>query len=111
MKETKQRESDQPQGSYWLDHPGNVKKVIRIFFFCCGVLALLDLIFIFQIQHKHVYFPDLENKPGFFCLYGLVACVLLVLVAKQLRKLLMRPENYYETSEGLNTEPSNTHHD
>jgi len=112
MNESKHNESTpQSQGSYWLDEPANVKKVIRIFFVCCGVLALLDLIFIFHLQHKHVYFPKIENFPGFFCLYGLGACVLLVLLAKVLRKLLMRSENYYERIECLNSNPGNTHHD
>jgi hypothetical protein len=93
----------QSEHVYWLDQPGNVKKVIRIFFICCGVLALLDLIFLFHLQHKHVYFPKFENFPGFFCLYGFGACVLLVLAARQLRKLLMRPEDYYEKTK--NQEP------
>lgn len=94
----------------WLDDPKNVKKVIRIFFFSCGVLLLLDLLFLTHVFHKHVYFP-MENFPGFFCLYGCGACVLLVLVAKQLRKILMRSEDYYEQSENLNLEEKDTHHD
>ena len=94
----------------WLDDPGNVKKIIRVFFILCGALLLLDLLFLSHVFHKHVYFP-MENFPGFFCLYGCIACVLLVLVAKQLRKLLMRSEDYYERSESLNQEDKETHHD
>ena len=33
---------------------------------------------------------------GFHAVYGFVACVVLVLAAKQLRRVLMRDENYYE---------------
>jgi len=33
---------------------------------------------------------------GFYALFGFVACVVLVLVAKHLRKLLMREETFYE---------------
>ena len=95
----------------WLDDPKNVKKVIRIFFILCGALLLLDLLFYFDVLHKHVYFPDPENWVGFFSLYGCGACVLLVLVATQLRKLLMRSEDYYERSESLNQEDKETHHD
>ena len=37
-----------------------------------------------------------EGWPGFYPMYGFVACVALVLVAKQLRKILMRDEDYYD---------------
>jgi hypothetical protein len=36
---------------------------------------------------------------GFYAIYGFVACVLLVVIAKELRKLLMRDENYYDRIE------------
>jgi hypothetical protein len=39
---------------------------------------------------------DFERWPGFYAFYGFVACFALVLAAKQLRRLLMRPERYYE---------------
>jgi len=41
-----------------------------------------------------------ESWPGFFSIYGFVACVALVLAAKELRKLLMRSETYYENGDG-----------
>jgi hypothetical protein len=37
-----------------------------------------------------------ESLWGFYAVYGFAACVLLVLLAKQLRKLLKRPEDYYD---------------
>jgi len=36
---------------------------------------------------------------GFYSLYGFVACVILVLLAKEMRKLVMRDEDYYERRE------------
>jgi len=36
---------------------------------------------------------------GFYALYGFVACVLLVLLAKEMRKLVMRNEDYYTRNE------------
>ena len=51
-------------------------------------------------NHKHLSFEHgelpVEGWFGFYALYGFVACVLLVLVAKQLRKILMRDEDYYD---------------
>ena len=37
-----------------------------------------------------------EGWFGFYGFYGLVACVTLVLLATQLRKILMRKESYYD---------------
>jgi hypothetical protein len=33
---------------------------------------------------------------GFYGWFGFVACVALVLIAKQLRRIVMRPEDYYD---------------
>jgi len=37
-----------------------------------------------------------EALPGFYALFGFVACVVLVLIAKEMRKVLMRDEDYYD---------------
>jgi hypothetical protein len=55
------------------------------------VVALIDL---FPYKH-HLHFR-FEYWPGFFSFYGFVACVSLVLAAKQLRKFVMRDEDYYD---------------
>jgi len=82
------------------DKPENVKKLLRFFFIGCGIIFALDLLFLIHILHKHSAFEKgtfpIEHWPGFYCLYGLAACVVLVLIAKQLRKILMRAETYYE---------------
>jgi hypothetical protein len=44
---------------------------------------------------KHGSFA-VEHVYGFYGIFGFVACVALVLIAKQLRRMLMRPENYYD---------------
>ncbi len=85
--------ADPGEPKRWLDDPANVKKVIRWFFISAGVLAAADGVFLFH--HKHVHF-GFEKIPLFYCLYGLCACVVLVIAAKGLRKLLMRDEDYYE---------------
>ena len=55
-----------------------------------GVLLAIDV-----IVPKHGPFP-IEHAFGFYGLFGFIACVVLVLVAKQLRRVLMRPEDYYD---------------
>ena len=77
-------------GSHWLDHPRNVSKLYYAVWVCGLVLVLLDF-----VMHRHdpIAFAEM---PGFYAAYGFIACVLLVLTAKSLRRLLMRPEDYYE---------------
>lgn len=74
---------------YFFDKPENVSKLLNVFYATCALLVLLDF-----IVHRHIV-HYWENLPGFYALYGFVGCVLLVLVAKVLRKFLMRNENYY----------------
>lgn len=74
----------------WADSP---KTVQRIWYALIGVCVLLFVADFFY--EKHPYFP-IENILNFYGLYGFVGCVFLVLAAAQLRKVLMRPENYYE---------------
>ena len=75
---------------HFFDDPGNVKKVLHIFYVICGGLLLADF-----VVHRHVYHAW-EGLWGFYAIYGFVACVLLVLIAKEMRKLLMRGEDYYD---------------
>lgn len=72
------------------DNPRNVKRLLRVFFTLCAVLLLLDV-----VHHRHVI-HDWEQLWGFYGIFGFVACVALVLIAKALRKVLMRPEDYYD---------------
>jgi hypothetical protein len=79
-----------PEPKRWLDHPQNVDRLVRGFYVSCGGVLLLD---VFVPRHGPFAF---EHTWGFHAGFGLVACVTLVLVAKQLRKVLMRPEDYYD---------------
>ena len=75
---------------YWLDSSENVTKLFR------GLCILgLALLAIDLVLHKHEAFA-FAAWFGFYCLFGFFACVVLVLVAKQLRRILMRDEDSYE---------------
>ncbi len=74
----------------WADNPKNVQ---RIWYGLIGVCAAVTAADFFIEKHPHF---AIENVPNFYGLYGFVGCVFLVLAAAQLRKILMRPENYYE---------------
>lgn len=88
--------ADDPKTRGWFDRPENVRKVIFGLFIVCGVFVLIDVVFWLIDFDKHPYFKW-ETWPGFYAVYGFVACVLLVMVAKHvLRPLVMRNENYYD---------------
>jgi hypothetical protein len=55
----------------------------------------IALVAVDLLLHKHEEFA-LADWFGFYAAYGFFACVVLVLIAKQMRKVLMRPENYYD---------------
>jgi cell division protein FtsW (lipid II flippase) len=80
----------QDKKSHYFDKPENIKKVLRIFYVICGGLILADF-----LVHRHVY-HNWESLWGFYGVFGFVACVVLVLVAKEMRKLIMRKEDYYD---------------
>ncbi len=84
----------------WLDRPENIQKVIRGFYLVCALVVVGDLLHQW-FGHRHQQGPDalatLEAIPGFYAFYGLVACTVLVLLAKYvLRPAVMRDEDYYD---------------
>lgn len=78
---------------YWLDEPGNVTK-LYIGLWVIGILLVSVDLFL----HRHEDF-EFATLFGFHGLYGFFACVALVLAAKQLRRILMRPEDYYDKND------------
>ena len=75
---------------YWLDRSENVTKLYRGLWVAGIALLALDL-----FLHKHEEF-DFAAWFGFYGVFGFFACVVLVLIAKNLRGVLMRSEDYYE---------------
>ena len=76
--------------TYWLDNKSNVKKVYIGVWIACGLLLAVE-----PLVHLHPHF-QIEALFGFYGFYGFIGCVGLVLGAKALRVILMRPENYYD---------------
>lgn len=81
---------DPNEKRYWLDDPANVTRLVRVFYVVCALLIAVD-----YFVPKHGPFA-IEHWFGFYGFFGFLACVALVLIAKQLRRVLMRPENYYD---------------
>ena len=75
---------------YWLDQPRNVRRLYLGLWAVGIVLVLADF-----VVHRHDEL-GFAATAGYYAAYGFAACVLLVLTAKGLRRLLKRPEDYYE---------------
>ena len=76
--------------SHFFDKPENLEKFLRGFYIICAILLTIDF-----VHHRHVIHPW-ENLWGFYAVYGFVACVALVEIAKLLRAVLGRAPDYYE---------------
>ncbi len=74
---------------YLFDRPRNIKRVLYGLYAACTITLLLEL-----VVHRHTEHPW-EGLPGYYPAYGFVGCVILVLVAKWMRRFIMRPEDYY----------------
>ena len=85
------QEPNQDEKSYWLDQPRNVNKIIYALVAACTAVVLADLFY-----HKEHTEYAFQSWIGFDAFYGFVCCVFLVLAAKQLRRVLMRDEDYYD---------------
>ena len=74
-------EPDQTEKTYWLDDHRNVDRLVHFFYVVCAVLIAIDV-----FVPKHGPFA-IEHVFGFYGIFGFVACVALVLIAKQLRRV------------------------
>jgi hypothetical protein len=81
----------QGERRYWLDRPENVTKLYRTVWAIGIGLVLAELL---VQRHEEI---ALAAWFAFYAVFGFVACVALVLAAKEiLRRLVKRPEDYYE---------------
>ncbi len=79
--------SDDPR---WLDKPGSVSLLIKILIAACTLTVAADF---FYEKHGEFHFMEF---PAFDAAYGFLAYVGLVTLAKRIRVLLMRDEDYYD---------------
>ena len=73
----------------FLDRPRNVRWLLRVFYLVCVGLLAADWLVDRHVAHA------VERLFGFYALYGFVSCWMLVIAAKQLRRMVKRGEDYY----------------
>ena len=88
-------QAERPDGEkrYWLDEPRNVRKLVWALIAVCAGLFFADG---FYDKHGET---EVEYLFGFYAIFGFTVYVGLVLVAKWLRTLLKRPEDYYDADD------------
>ncbi len=75
----------------WFDEPRNINIIVwTLVLACLGVMVGGEFI------HKHGHFEVEYTVPGFYGLFGFVAYTCIIATAILLRKLVMRPEDYYD---------------
>lgn len=91
----------------WFENPKNVTRVVNFTYAVCAAFVIGDILWFGlhfadldlwgginqHAKHSHYWWEEL---PAFHAAYGFISCVVLVLAATQLRKVLMREEDYYE---------------
>ena len=80
-----------------LEDPVRFRRMKRWFYAGLAAMALSEIVVprLFEADHAHFWFEDI---PAWGSLYGLVACVAIIVVSKLLGKLwLARRENYYDS--------------
>lgn len=74
------------------------KRILWGLFVLCVALALVDVPAL--IRHWRYEEHPWEALPMLYPLWGFVGISVLILASKGLRRLVMRPENYYEGGDG-----------
>lgn len=90
--------ADKANGGHWLDDPANVKWGFKVFYIACGAACAIGLVLtiavlLFGGDHDEA---PLDRFPVLYGAYGFLAIALLIALAKGLRKLVRRDEDYYD---------------
>jgi hypothetical protein len=74
----------------WADRPQAQQFIRYVLYAIAAILFLADF-----VVHRHTVL-DIEALPVFYAGYGFIALIATVQLAKGLRRLVGRDENYYE---------------
>ncbi len=82
----------------WLDKPSSHELIWRVLVAACVLLVVGEVVLeaIWHTGHPHFGFDGIW---GFHGLFGFTAFVTAVVLGKQLRKAIKRPEDYYDPQE------------
>ncbi|MEE4281806.1 MAG: hypothetical protein V2I41_07675 [Pseudomonadales bacterium] len=90
MNDAEKQSAQAQQDDHWLVRPATIRKLWIVF----SIVLALTVISQFFIKIKGYF--GIDGWFGFGAVYGLLACVLMVVVAKVLGAVLKRREDYYD---------------
>lgn len=90
MNNVEQKKPPRPEDDHWLVRPATIRKL------WIGFSVVLALTVFAQFVIKVKGYFGVDGWFGFGAVFGLLSCVLMVLVAKALGGVLKRPEDYYD---------------
>jgi hypothetical protein len=84
----------------WLERlietPEGLASLKRWFYVSLGAIVIAEIAAPYVLHDDHIYFP-FENLPAWGSVYGLISCLLIIIVSKWLGKMFLeRDENYYD---------------
>jgi hypothetical protein len=75
------------------------KKLLwRLFFVALAISLVLDVIWL--VSHTLHYHFSWQYFPEFFAIFGLLGCMLLILIAKGIGLFIVVDEDYYQKKSG-----------
>jgi hypothetical protein len=77
-----------------LDEPKNIKILRILFYLSLIVVVILEILI--KREHIEFSFEHIVEFPAFHAIYGLLACILIILVSKFIGYLVMKREDYYD---------------
>lgn len=83
-----------PEGLFWVSRRG-AKVALLILHAGAAIVVLIELLRPFAGDSHAVERAPSLDFPASYAVYGFLACVLLVLLGRFLRRLVMRDEDYY----------------
>ncbi len=81
-----------------LEDPARLTRIKRLFYVVLALIVVVEIVAPLLVHGDHEHHFPFEGWPAFGSLYGLISCVLIILVSKAIGKLwLMRKEDYYDS--------------
>ena len=95
MRGKRETGKQEPEGLFWVSRRG-AKVALVILHAGAAVAVLIELLQPFVGDSHAVERAHSLDFPASYAVYGFLACVLLVLLGRLLRRLVMRDEDYYQ---------------
>ncbi len=80
---------------HFFEKPENLRRLFGAFYVLCALLVALGRLAPRGLARRYLEHPW-ERLVDFYPLYGFLGISVLVIAAKGLRRLVMRPEDYYD---------------